>query len=75
MDVKTARAKLRAAERAATTASQHYNKLVAASSRRRRPDPRIAEAKQARDAAAETWRQAVDDYTRAKERPRYTAPR
>lgn len=75
MDLATARRNLATTERAANTARARYNQLVTAASRRRRADPRIPAAKEASDAAEAAWRQAVDDYTKAQQRPRYTAPR
>lgn len=75
MDVRTARRNLAAAERAMKAAREHFNSLADSSARRRRADPALPKAKADMRAAEAKMRQAVDDYRKAQERPRYTAPR
>lgn len=75
MDLPTARRNLTAAQRELKTATDRFNELSATSARRRRALPDMPEAKQARDDARNKVRSALDEYNKARRRPRHTAPR
>lgn len=75
MDRDTAARAVAAAQRDLTTKRTRYNRLARAAARRRRVDPAVAPAKEELDAARTAFSQALDDWNKTQQRPRYTAPR